>query len=372
MEIVYRDLSTIKPNPKNPRKPKPNAIVELAESIKNNPDYFEARPILLSDRTGELVIVGGERRSEAARCLGLEKVPTILIPNLTEERENELMIIDNVHSGVWDEKMLESWDKNQLQKWGVELPKWDKPKKEVKEDDFDPDKKVKARCKFGELWQLGKHRLLCGDSTNKQDVEKLTGGGTIDLIFTDPPYNVAFNGRSGKFDVIKNDDLNTVEFDEFIKKTIEAIKKVNAKNIYIWCNWKFYGILQKQLDYNACIVWAKNVFGLGKGYRRQHEFCLFSGKLDEDVTNETDLWEIAKDTQYMHPTQKPIALCARALNNHKLAQNILDLFGGSGSTLMACEQLDRKCYMMEIDPHYCDVIIARWEKYTNLKAKKIK
>lgn len=116
MEIVYRDLSTIKPNPKNPRKPKPNAIVELAESIKNNPDYFEARPILLSDRTGELVIVGGERRSEAARYLEMEQVPTILIPNLTEERENELMILDNVHSGVWDTAKIDKFFKEHINK----------------------------------------------------------------------------------------------------------------------------------------------------------------------------------------------------------------------------------------------------------------
>jgi DNA modification methylase len=111
-------------------------------------------------------------------------------------------------------------------------------------------------------------------------------------------------------------------------------------------------------------VWAKNVFGMGKGYRHQHEFCLFNGTIDEGINNESDLWEIAKDTNYVHPTQKPVGLCARALKNHKKAEVIVDLFGGSGSTMMACEQLNRKCYMCELDPHYIDVIIQR---YINFK-----
>lgn len=178
MEIVYRDINLIKPNPDNPRKAKPHGVEELAKSIQANPDYFEARPILLSDRTGEFVIVGGERRSEAARYLGMKTVPTILIPNLTEERERELIIIDNVHSGVWDEIKLASWDKEQLKTWGVELPKWDKLPEEAKEDDFDPDEgEITVRCKRGDVWELGEHRLMCGDSTSLEEVKKLMGGG---------------------------------------------------------------------------------------------------------------------------------------------------------------------------------------------------
>ena len=210
---------------------------------------------------------------------------------------------------------------------------------------------------------------MCGDSTSIDDVEKLMDGNKADMVFTDPPYNVAFNGRSGNFDVIKNDNLSESEFEDFINATISIIKYINAPIYYIWCNWKFYGILQEKLDYKSCIVWAKNVFGLGKGYRHQHEFCLFNGAIDEEIKNESDLWEVAKDTNYIHPTQKPIALCGRALGNHKGVTNVIDLFGGSGSTLMACEQLNRKCYMMELDPKYVDVIIDRWEQHTGKKAK---
>lgn len=183
-----------------------------------------------------------------------------------------------------------------------------------------------------------------------------------------PPYNVAFNGRSGKFDVIENDDLTEDDFDDFISAVCDVIKYIAPKHYYVWCNWKFYATLQTKLDFKSCIVWAKNVFGLGKGYRHQHEFCLFNGEIDENIKNESDLWEVAKDTNYVHPTQKPVALIGRALKNHKQAMNILDLFGGSGSSLVGCEQLDRTCYTMELDPKYCDVIIKRWETLTGQKA----
>ncbi|MBR3213583.1 MAG: site-specific DNA-methyltransferase, partial [Methanosphaera sp.] len=151
----------------------------------------------------------------------------------------------------------------------------------------------------------------------------------------------------------------------------KIIQKINPQVYYIWCNWKFYGTLQEKLPYKNCIVWAKNVFGLGKGYRHQHEFCLFNGDVDKEITNETDLWEIKKDTNYIHPTQKPVELCARALKNHKNVTTVLDLFGGSGSTLISCEQTNRINYSMELDPQYCQVIINRWEEYTNETATKI-
>lgn len=188
-----------------------------------------------------------------------------------------------------------------------------------------------------------------------------------DLIFTDPPYNVAFNGRSGKFEVIKNDNLSEKDFEIFIAKVCEIITYLNADNYYVWCNWKFYGKLQEKLPFKTCIVWAKNVFGLGVGYRHQHEFCLFNGKIDEDIKNESDLWEIKKDTNYMHPTQKPVELCVRALKNHKKAKTIVDLFGGSGTTLIAAEQTGRRCRMLELDERYADVIVKRFESLTGQK-----
>ena len=177
MEIVYRKLSELKPNPKNPRKGTKEAIEKLAKSILENPKFFEARPILLSDRTGAWVIIGGERRSEAAALLKMETVPTILMSGLTEAQEDEIMIKDNTHAGVWDEQKLQAWGKDQLQSWNVDGVKWPKSEPEIKEDNFDPDKNVKSRAKRGDIWQLGRHRLMCGDSTKTEDVQKLTGGG---------------------------------------------------------------------------------------------------------------------------------------------------------------------------------------------------
>jgi site-specific DNA-methyltransferase (adenine-specific) len=209
---------------------------------------------------------------------------------------------------------------------------------------------------------------MCGDSTSIDAVEKLMNGNSVDMIFTDPPYNVAFNGRSGKHDVIKNDNLAESDFNSFIEQVCQTISSINPKVYYIWCNWKFYAALQSRLDYKACIVWAKNVFGMGIGYRHQHEFCLFNGKIDEHVKNESDLWEIKKDSKYVHPTQKPVALSVRAFSNHIKLLNVLDLFGGSGSTLLGAEQTGRNCFVMELDPKYCDVIINRWQDFTGQEA----
>lgn len=206
--------------------------------------------------------------------------------------------------------------------------------------------------------------MMCGDSTSVDAVDKLMAGRSVDLIFTDPPYNVAFNGRSGKHDVIKNDDLAEADFTNFIGEVCSVISLQKAKAVYVWCNWKFYGELQGRLPYKACIVWAKNVFGLGRGYRHQHEFCLFDGSVDDAIKNESDLWEVKKDTAYVHPTQKPVALSVRAFGNHIKLTSVLDLFGGSGSTLIGAEQTGRDAHVMELDPKYCDVIIKRWQDFT--------
>jgi DNA modification methylase len=218
------------------------------------------------------------------------------------------------------------------------------------DEDAVPDVPENPVTVLGDVWLLGNHRLMCGDSTSIDAVEKLMGGVKADMVFTDPPYNVAFNGRSGKHDVIKNDNLSDAEFAAFIDGTINTIQAVDPKVYYIWCNWKFYGALQGRLDYKACIVWAKNVFGMGNGYRHQHEFCLFNGKIDEQVKNESDLWECKKDSKYVHPTQKPVELSVRAFGNHIKLLNILDLFGGSGSTIIGAEQTGRNSFVMELDP----------------------
>ena len=374
MQIEYIklcDLQEYKNNPRNNEK----AIEAVAESIAS----FGFKVPIVADENK--VIIAGHTRYKAAELLGLHEVPCIIASDLTPEKIQAYRLADNKTAE------LAEWDFEKLEKELAELTAFDidmsafgfdeslfnfeiKEPQEVIEDEIpEVDNENEPITKLGDIWQLGKHRLICGDSTDKATITRLLNGNKAHLVFTDPPYNVAFNGRSGNFEVIKNDNIPEAEFNSFINEVCEIIKYINPANYYIWCNWKFYSILQTKLSFKACIVWAKNNLGLGNGYRHQHEFCLFNGRIDEKIKNESDLWEIAKDSNYLHPTQKPVALCARALKNHSEAINIIDLFGGSGSTLVACEQLNRICYMCELDPKYCDVIIKRWETFTGKKAE---
>lgn len=346
---------------------------------KSLQQYGAGRSILI-DKDGN--IIAGNGIVEAAGNIGLEDIQIVesdgkkLIAvkrtdiSLNSEEGRQMALADNATAAAdleWDKGNIEEVSEEFGFDPGEWIPDWGGDEDTEVEEDEAPEvnDKEPAESELGKVYQLGEHRLMCGDSTDEKNLLVLLAGGIVDMVFTDPPYNVAFNGRSGKFDVIENDDLPEEEFDDLIEKTCEAIKRVKPKNIYIWCNWKFYGVLQKYIKPKACIVWAKNNFGMGKGYRHQHEFCMFNGEIDETVTNETDLWQEKKDSNYEHPTQKPVSLCVRALKNTRKAKTVLDLFGGSGSTLIACEQLGRKCYMMELDPHYCDVIRKRWWKFTH-------
>jgi site-specific DNA-methyltransferase (adenine-specific) len=362
---MNRNIAEIKSNPKNPRVIKDEKFAKLVQSLKDFPEMLEKRPLVcFTDTDGKLVVLGGNMRLKAAKEIGLKELPVIIADDWTEEQKAQFLIKDNVGFGEWNWDELQSdWDVEQLADWGLDIPSQFEVKAEAEEDDFDvPEGGIQTDIVLGDLFEIGEHRLLCGDSTDSDAVAKLLNGNKIDLLFTDPPYNVGFNGRSGKFNVIENDDLDEKDFDDFIEEFAQTVHALQIPIKYIWCNWKFYGTLQKHFELNACIVWAKNVFGLGRGYRHQHEFCFFEGKLDEGINSESDLWEIKKDTNYQHPTQKPVELSARALSNHKDAVNILDLFGGSGSTLVGLHQLNRKGFVMELDPKYCQVIIDRMRK----------
>ena len=355
-EKIYK----LKKHPDNPRVIKDVKYHLLVKSIKEFPEMLEKRPLVV---TKDLVVLGGNMRLRAAKDAGLKEI-WIDQTDWSEEKQREFIIKDNSGFGEWDfDALANDWDVNDLNDWGLDLPPmFDELEPEATEDDYTEPDNMQVNVLLGDLIEIGEHRLLCGDSTDSDEVSKLMNGDKADMVFTDPPYNVAFNGRSGKFDVIKNDDLPKNEFENLISGFVSILKILNPDSYYVWCNWKFYGLLQSKIDFKACIVWAKNVFGLGRGYRHQHEFCLFNGKLDEGINNESDLWEIKKDSKYMHPTQKPIELASRALKNHKKSENIVDLFLGSGSTMVAAHQLKRKCYGMELDPKYCRVIIDRMQK----------
>lgn len=378
MKIQEIEIEKLIPYARNSRTHSDDQVAQIAASIK---EFGWTNPILVD---GEAGIIAGHGRLAAARKLGLKKIPVIELSHLSPTQKKALIIADNklaLNAG-WDNQML-ALEFEELEIEGFDLAltgfgndeidalKPEQVTEGLTNEDAVPDVPDEPKTKPGDIYQLGNHRLMCGDSTSIDAVDKLMDGKKADMVFTDPPYNVAFNGRSGKHDVIKNDNLPDAEFRNFITEICGVIKIIDPKVYYIWCNWKFYGVLQELLEYKTCIVWAKNVFGMGQGYRHQHEFCLFNGKIDEVVKNESDLWEIKKDTNYVHPTQKPVALSVRAFGNHVKLLNVLDLFGGSGSTLIGAEQTGRKAFVMELDPKYCDVIVKRWEDFTGKKAELI-
>ena len=376
MQIKEVEITALIPYAKNSRTHDDAQVAQIAASIK---EFGWTNPILID---GDKGIIAGHGRLMAARKLKMDKVPVIELNGMTDAQKKAYVIADNrlaLNAG-WDNAMLtielqdledEGFDLSLTGFDDSELDALLNPIEETEgltDEDAVPAVPEEPKTKVGDIYILGNHRLMCGDSTSIDAVNKLMDGNSVDLLFTDPPYNVAFNGRSGKHDVIKNDNLSESDFESFIGEVCNTIKAIDPKVYYIWCNWKFYGILQGKLDYKTCIVWAKNVFGMGNGYRHQHEFCLFNGKIDEIIKNESDLWEVKKDHNYVHPTQKPVALSVRAFGNHIKLLNVLDLFGGSGSTLIGAEQTGRKAFVMELDPKYCDVIVKRWEEFTGKKA----
>ena len=375
LTIAYKKIKELIPYCNNSRTHSDEQVLQIASSIK---EFGFTNPVLIDDQGG---IIAGHGRIMAAQKLKMDEVPTITLSGLSEAQKKAYIIADNklaLNSG-WDDELLKI-ELEQLKELDFDLGLIGFSDDELAlllggetteglvDEDQVPELVDDPVTVLGDVWLLGNHRLMCGDSTSIDAVERLMDGQKADMVFTDPPYNVAFNGRSGKHEVIKNDDLPQQEFDDFIGEVCSTIKAVSPKAYYVWCNWKFYAALQGRLEYKACIVWAKNVFGLGRGYRHQHEFCLFNGAVDEVVKNESDLWSIKKDTNYVHPTQKPVALSVRAFGNHIKLLTVLDLFGGSGSTLIGAEQTGRKAFLMELDPKYCDVIIKRWQDFTGKQA----
>ena len=377
-EHSIQQVSDLIPYVNNSRTHSDEQVNQVASSIK---EFGFTSPVLIDEQGG---IVAGHGRVMAAQKLKITEVPCITLSGLTDAQKKAYVIADNqlpLNAG-WDlDKLkLEIETLGELD-FDIDLLGFDddfldglldvQMEEGLTDEDEVPEVPEIPVSVLGDIWQLGNHRLMCGDSTSIDAVDSLMGGHKVDLLFTDPPYTVAFNGRSGKHDVIKNDDLSDDDFGGFIDDVIQTIKTINPPIYYVWCNWKFYGILQGSLEYKSCIVWAKNVFGMGNGYRHQHEFCLYNGKIDGHIKNESDLWNIKKDHAYVHPTQKPVELSVRAFSNHIKQKNVLDLFGGSGSTLIGAEQSGRNGFVMELDEKYVDVIINRWQNFTGKQATHI-
>ena len=391
MKIIDKKLNELIPYEKNPRK-NDEAVKYVMKSIK---EFGFKVPIVIDKNN---VIVCGHTRYKASKKLKLDTVPCIIADDLTDEQIKAYRLADNKVSekAEWDFDLLNDELNDifefDMQEFGFEFEDdEEKPTQEVVEDEV-PDVPEEPKAKMGDIYQLGNHRLMCGDSTSVTDVEKLMNGNKADMVFTDPPYGVsASGGRSQTKDklgmkAIINDELRNNELTQFLSDFISAMQYKEGASIYIcypWATQKEFteAIQMNGLKIKNCIIWDKKVFGLNgfKGYRPQYEMIYFCCKDDFEWYGDkaqSNIWQISREInreeQGNHPTPKPIELIAKALNNSSKQEDIvLDVFGGSGSTLIACEQLNRKCYMMELDPHYVDVIIARWEKFTGRKAVKL-
>lgn len=390
IELLEYNNGQIPGVPENPRTREDAKQRNLEKSIEELPEMTIARAALCFPYNGRFVVIGGNRRLEAQRALKRKEVPIIALPEDTPvEKLRRMALLDNESTGQTDwVKLAKDWSKDEIRAWNIETPKgWfnEAPGKKAEEDNYIEPEKLKPRVKRGEIWQLGEHRLMCGDSTNKDDVANLMNGCKADMVFTDPPYNINYeNIKHRKFKVrkIENDNMDKSSFIEFCNKFINNIKIFCKGCVYMCAGQGEDGRLMfveadKLLHNSTTIIWNKDQFTLGRGkYQNKYEPIWFgwveSGIDFTDNRTITNVWDIKRPKKSdLHPTMKPIELIATALTHNPGSESCLDLFGGSGSTLIACEQLNRKCYMMELTEHYCDVIINRWETLTGRKAVKI-
>lgn len=390
IELLEYNNGQIPGVPENPRTREDTKQRNLEKSIEELPEMTIARAALCFPYNGRYVVIGGNRRLEAQRALKRKEVPIIALPEDTPvDKLRRMALLDNESTGQTDwVKLAKDWSKDEIRAWNIETPKgWfnEAPGKKAEEDNYIEPEKLKPRVKRGEIWKLGEHRLMCGDSTNKDDVVNLMNGCKADMVFTDPPYNINYgNIKHKKFKVrkIENDNMDKSSFIDFCNKFINNIKIFCKGCVYMCAGQGEDGRLMfveadKLLHNSTTIIWNKDQFTLGRGkYQNKYEPIWFgwveSGIDFTDNRTITNVWDIKRPKKSdLHPTMKPIELIATALTHNPGSESCLDLFGGSGSTLIACEQLNRKCYMMELTEHYCDVIINRWETLTGRKAVKI-
>jgi site-specific DNA-methyltransferase (adenine-specific) len=395
MQIKLAEISTIKPYENNPRKLSEQAIQKVAMSLK---EYGFRQPIVVDKN---MVIVAGHTRYRASKKLGLKQVPISVIDNLSEEQINAYRIADNrtAEESEWDNELLKMEIKElEAKDFKLDLLGFNdeqlndilfEEKQGLTDEDEVPEAPEEPISKLGDIWKLGKHKLICGDSTAEETFKNLFNDNKADLIFTDPPYNVDYSGR-GENDLgkIKNDNMGENDFIDFLCKNFnlmsDYLKPLGC--VYI-CHPDSHSKPKIAFEINfdkffkksSTIIWDKGNAGMGwQDYRSQHEPILYGWKEGQgkhsfygDRKN-TSIWSVKRDnvSGYKHPTQKPVALSQKAvLNNSKEDDIIFDSFLGSGSTLIACEKTNRKCYGIELDPKYCDIIIKRWENFTGKKAE---
>ena len=373
LKIEYIHICEIKAYPNNAKIHTPEQIEQIKKSIQ---EFGFNDPIGIWH--GECV--EGHGRLIAALELGIEEVPIIRLDNLTDEQRKAYTLVHNKLTMNTDfdfsilEMELDSITDIDMGDFGFDLD-IDNEDVEIVEDETPEE--VETRCKLGDLWQLGNHKLICGDSTSITVIDRLMAGVKADMVFCDAPYGYKYeSNHQDKYKMLQNDD----KILDFIPVIWGAMK--DNCPVYEFCGWQSLKqwleyFENTSLDLKNVIIWKKNNWSMGdlKGaYAGQYEVILYlnKGRVELNGARDTDIWEFDREPPKMHPTMKPIELIAYALNKSSKKDDIvLDCFGGSGSTLIACEQTGRTCYMAELSPEYVDVIIARWEKLTGNKAEKI-
>ena len=343
-------ISEVKNNPNNPRLIKDDKFKKLVKSIKEFPQMLELRPIVVND---DMIVLGGNMRLKACKEAGLKEVPIIKASDLTDEQQKEFIVKDNVGFGEWDWDVLANeWDAVQLEEWGLDGFPFD-AELEAEEDDYTEPDNMQVDVVLGDLIEIGEHRLLCGDSTDSDQVAKLMNGEKADMVFTDPPYGMNAVSKSGvlsknyKTDILGDDDTDAA------KDSFNLIYNLLPNALHIWWGANYYSSCLP--DSECWIVWNKN-----NGQSDQTD-CELAWSNARSVVRQ--FTKASEKTNRVHPTQKPCELVDWSINKFKKdAKIIADFFLGSGSTMVAAHQLKRKCFGMELDTKYCQVIIDRMIK----------
>jgi 16S rRNA G966 N2-methylase RsmD len=358
-------ISQVIPNPTNPRIIKDDKFKKLTKSIQEFPQMLELRPIVVDSN---MVVLGGNMRLKACIAAGLKEVPIIVADNLTEQQQAEFIIKDNVGFGEWDWDLLANqWDVEALEDWGLELPFDNTPVLEAEEDDYEAPSEIQTDIVLGDLIEIGTHRLLCGDSTDSDAVARLMDGHKADMVFTDPPYGIKVVksemvgadfgvAKKGKYsEVIADDTTDTA------REFYDTCVALGMDRFIIWGGNYFTDFLPFS---DGWLIWNKragtdirNTFADG-----EMAWCSFH----TPIRIYDQLWNgmirAGEKEKRVHPTQKPIKMLSEVIQDHVKGDLLFDGFLGSGSTMVAAHQLNRKCYGMELDPKYCQVIIDRMQK----------
>ena len=412
MSVKTVKVSEVKPNPKNPRIIKDEKFNKLVKSIQEFPDMLNKRPLIVfTDVDDKYVVLGGNMRLKAINELKLKEVPIIVADEWTEEQKAEFLIKDNVGFGEWDwDSLANEWDAEKLDDWGLDVHDLYKEEEtpQVEEDNYEVPDEIETDIQHGDIFEIGEHRLMCGSSTDSGDVALLFDGKEADMVLTDPPYNVDYVGKTKDALTIQNDSMDGNSFYQFLLDFYTNFERITKQggSWYVWHTDNERINFTKAFEdvgmkFSQCLIWVKNSLVLGRlDYHKKHETCLYGWKkgaghyFTDDRTKTTVIEdnidpkklskaELLKMVQEMmsdtvkttvlkadkplrndlHPTMKPILLLSPLIeNSSRNGEIVADAFLGSGSTMVASHQLKRKCYGMELDVKYCQVIIDRMKK----------